>query len=1609
MKKSRWSKEAFGQKRGAIALLTVLLSLLTAAGIFLVRMEDPLLAAPGDAWVLNNFTTGASIKDSEGNIVPPGGSVIVGNRYTLSVSFKESPGMQFQYNGAGRLLYQLDSGITIPAAVTNAPVFGVGASKPVIGHYNLTTGGVVTVWFDQVNENGVSVTPLNFIDYYTNANFTMEFSVEFTTVGGPFDFDFGNNIDIDITVKPIEPYPVIKKSSGTFNPVDDTIQYTVAVTAKNDDLTIKTLSDWARKTGSGGNQNLGALPAPAYLNLSSVVVKNNGVTVPSSQYAISWKSGSNPPAFEIVFNGSGITIAKDKNLTVEYTMDLTNFITNTYGISNCSFTVHNEATVSYPDTNGNTKTATATQDVPITKTFVSKTGTFTPSSPGATTGSITWTIKIGNGATNLAGVTVTDTLGAGFVPADRPATVNVKGHATSSGAAIWTEASVATSLGAGSSFSFVVPNSHGAVYYVSITYTIPGIDILGPNRPSNYVYLNTVAVDLPGNPSATGKLTQKPTAPIGVDDYTKEVAFLNENTLQYKISIRVPAVMSGDLYFLEDLLYIHTPASGNANLTYVVYTPQNMKISYNGGTEYPVTEDFSPTGPGYEDNIGMARFEVLTNDLYHTFRLTFNNADSSTMWTDGIWPSGITSDTDVIITYEVPLSSPLQQNRVHTGSEWHDLPIGTTLGELLRNYPQYEVINRLQHSYRYDGTFHYGTPVAVVKIGWPVFKKAYETQQGSNTIFNYEVSINHVQVSNNLELRSTFQLFEYGSPAIFFDTLDERMEYVPGSFRVYLRMNDGADYNCAKYGYPGAGDVSYDPAANTITADFRDLRFQYDATLPPAYVGVQNVFNVPDWYAQAGPVAMVACYQLKLKDDVLETLFDPVELKNTAGYEGTASDHSGHFTNDCIHPFDPKPVKKDLFSLHDNIASFDITINPYGVKLDGGNNLCVTDKMNNTLAFYLTSIEAFRMDAGGNYTIAQPLTQTPTLNPNAVWTWALTGQNEITFVFPDETPLKLKYNALLKGEAGDTVEVENYVEISGKYYDDYKDSWLVSDSTASGGGSFEKFLLLKNDATNVDKALPGAEFALYIGWDPVWPGGNGPYGGIAAPVPSGGAPATFTEDGYTYYYLKSDTTGPSGSILFDSSWLTADSTGAGAKYAVLEISPPFGYNIMPSGPTTIVDLFSSSGTDYITVSNDPKVTTVTLNGQKVIQGSPSPGNMPSSFHVDLLQVTDETGNTPKTPIYQDDDSVSGAGDFSFTLANLGPNTYYYMITEAPGAPGTDWIYDDTIYIVKVTVDVDSSGDLVTTVESKHKKGATGTWSVWSVMGSGGKLTFTNIYEEPTGTLTLEKLVTGDGADLDKDFSFEVAFSAPVIRNAEPFTTGTVTLKHGHSTVFSGIPYGTTYTVTEADYSSEGYSADDPGLVRTGSITASNIAVTVTYTNTYEEPGIPFSFTKTGQDGKTAFGAGEAVFELHQFSCAQSHTHVEFVTGGTDCCWELLDTQATDADGVVTFELLVDGQYMLVETKTKPGYQLPHGQWLVTIDAHSDPQYIIWARGEQYPPAFRYDADADKLYLPNLPQFVTPRTGSVTGLLFSSSGAAMMIVTSFFGLSVVRRRRRKLSV
>ena len=146
-------------------------------------------------------------------------------------------------------------------------------------------------------------------------------------------------------------------------------------------------------------------------------------------------------------------------------------------------------------------------------------------------------------------------------------------------------------------------------------------------------------------------------------------------------------------------------------------------------------------------------------------------------------------------------------------------------------------------------------------------------------------------------------------------------------------------------------------------------------------------------------------------------------------------------------------------------------------------------------------------------------------------------------------------------------------------------------------------------------------------------------------------------------------------------------------------------------------------------------------------------------------------------------------------------------------------------------EADYSAQGYTTVST----GATGTIAA----GTKKAAVFTNTKNLQPGSLTISKTVTGAGTNAKRLFDFTLILTGAPDSYAYAGSGGsgtvksggTISLAHGQSVTITGLPAGATYTVTEADYSRDGYTVLSTGATGAISATASHTAA---FTNMRDE-------------------------------------------------------------------------------------------------------------------------------------------------------------------------------
>ena len=323
------------------------------------------------------------------------------------------------------------------------------------------------------------------------------------------------------------------------------------------------------------------------------------------------------------------------------------------------------------------------------------------------------------------------------------------------------------------------------------------------------------------------------------------------------------------------------------------------------------------------------------------------------------------------------------------------------------------------------------------------------------------------------------------------------------------------------------------------------------------------------------------------------------------------------------------------------------------------------------------------------------------------------------------------------------------------------------------------------------------------------------------------------EHDHAYHYTVTEDDGEKGGIVYDTipreiTVRLSDNDGDGK--ITVNVTVKVGEETPTNAVGTAQLLFTNAAEGQLSVTK-----TVESN----VDGD---GNKPFTFTVELSNDDAAVDGAYKTTITENGATTPGAdltvagGKGTFTLKHgqtitIGgiPNGTAYTVTEA-----------DVKADGFTTNSVDASGSIAT--------------------GNTAAATFTNTHK--VGGLTVEKTIDGNGKDEEKDFTFTVTLehdTLPLNNNygvqfenvtlAEGETgykaTATFTLKDGEQKVLTGIPAGTKYTVTEQDYTAEGYVTDIPTNAK-GTITEDGNPI-VTFKNTRNVGGLTVSKTVAGND------------------------------------------------------------------------------------------------------------------------------------------------------------------
>lgn len=278
---------------------------------------------------------------------------------------------------------------------------------------------------------------------------------------------------------------------------------------------------------------------------------------------------------------------------------------------------------------------------------------------------------------------------------------------------------------------------------------------------------------------------------------------------------------------------------------------------------------------------------------------------------------------------------------------------------------------------------------------------------------------------------------------------------------------------------------------------------------------------------------------------------------------------------------------------------------------------------------------------------------------------------------------------------------------------------------------------------------------------------------------------------------------------------TEDENGDPVYYDIQEITVP-GYTTtyLHDGP-----VMATTTAIQLTAKNTPDApTTGGLTVSKTVAGNACDTELPFDFTVTL-------SDTTLTGEYGEMTFTEGVATFQLTdgqslTANNLPGGITYTVEETPVEDYVTEVEDNTGTIVTGTI-------------------VTGT----IVAGETQSAAFTNTKDIEPGSLTLQKLVTGEQADEEKDFTFTITILTTDEETGEDvqdsaftgvhgdaeFTGGfaTILLHHEQMATISDMPYNTRYVIAEAE--------EDPALY----------AASVTYNGAADT--LPLDKTITGTE------------------------------------------------------------------------------------------------------------------------------------------------------------------
>lgn len=1010
---------------------------------------------------MGELLTSITIKDADGNLVTDHSDVELGKLYKFSMRFEETDeSKQFVLNDQGQLVYTFPEGLNIQDKAS-FPVFS-GSSR--VGYYEIKNNQLIfTPYYTEDGKNFTSDKSKgwSFVDYFGNAWLNFDFEGEFSAEATDKKFEFGDGVDLTVTVKkPATPPKSEVEKTSKLSDDKHSIDYTITAKVTDANADTFTITDTI-KSGTA----IGALDQNSF----TVVDKKTGLPVPASNYTVDFKSNSEGDytGFELKFiNGA----PKDSEYEIKYTVGLNlNDLKGEY----------KNVTVGANGVKADTGNGSSESQTPgfnfegeknVGKDHVS-------SDNNAQT--MKWKLTIGNGQSDIKDVTATDSwtplpTGVDAIELAENTAFTIKLYSDFDKTCIETITvtkndpdfskyfTVTTDEnGKETGFTFKTPASaNGEVKRCTVEY------VTKVTRDSEHTnnWLNVKNDASSGGDSDSGSGSLGPSNSGGAQDKN---ATLDEKTADitsdpdyiiYTVKATIPKEKRGkSLTFTDRLRWSQNTQNEWGNKS-ILNAPESMEVVAVGAKAGEITLKEGCLADGESEY----KFLLVQSGSMDTFDVLFNvPAGSWYPQGDSKWQWPEDEDVELTITYKIP---------------WKTLVASGANSSSLDDFDDGQLK---------DISFGYIDNVAQIDNSIKIndidrtksVRKEGALTDPANGIITYTI---HINSGMNVPIDGTQPLIDH---------FDQRyLEYVPDSFQIQYKH---ALYNpAAENAAIIIGEPEVDNTTGTLTFDFNWIssaatKDNWSAINQGLYAiygndGFAGLQADADWYKKARVQGgktftpyFVITYKLKVKQDVVGRL----NLENTASMEGYGS--AKNYVD-----YSPRYVTKEsAYNEQGQELNYTLKVNEAGRTINNGRPLTLKDVMSNAtpdltsivVQEYITTTDEQGNVTGGYWQALSADDWSVDYAVNAQ------GASVMEFTLPDGKPLRVTYTAYPNSQANGSgsFQVTNKATLNGVITTTDEDNKFVTVDTGSGaGGGHHPIVFIQKVDADTGERLAGATFKL---------------------------------------------------------------------------------------------------------------------------------------------------------------------------------------------------------------------------------------------------------------------------------------------------------------------------------------------------------------------------------------------------------------------------------------------------------------------------------------------------------------------------------------------------